>query len=184
MSAVTIGLIADTHVPDRKRRLHPAVLPTFQQAGVSQILHAGDISIPRVLEQLEEIAPVLAVRGNRDWFGFKDLPMQRMVSVGEKRIGLVHGHGNWGYYLRDKVSRVLRGPQKFEYFMRRAMELVHDVDILVFGHNHDPLVKEVDGLLVVNPGSACCQAFNQKPPSVALLHIDGKQAKAEIVFLE
>ena len=182
MSSITVGLIADTHVPDRSRQLHPAVLPTLEKAGVSQILHAGDISIPRVLRQLEEVAPVLAVRGNRDWFG--NLPRQRIIQVDGKRIGLVHGHGNWANYLRDKARFLLRGPQTFEFFMKRAMRLVENVDILVFGHNHEPMVKEVDGLLVVNPGSACCQALATKPPSVALLHINGDVAKAEIVFLE
>lgn len=184
MTAITLGLIADTHVPDRTRGLHPAVLPTFEKAGVSQILHAGDISIPRVLRQLEEVAPVLAVRGNRDWFGFRDLPMQRVVSVGEKRIGLIHGHGSWGLYLRDKLRFLVRGPQPFERAMHRAMGLMGGVDIVVFGHNHEPMVREANGLLVVNPGSACCQAVAKKSPSVGLLHINGKFIRAEIVFLE
>ena len=181
---VTIGLIADTHVPDRSRKLHPAVLPTFEKAGVSTILHAGDISVPQVLRQLEELAPVLAVRGNRDWFGFKDLPMQRVVPVGQKRIGLIHGHGSLSLYLRDKLHFLVHGPQPFERAMRRAMGFMAGIDMVVFGHNHEPMVKEVDGILVINPGSACCQAFGLKPPSVALLHVNGNEARAEIVFLE
>ncbi len=164
------------------RRLHPAILPTLEKAGVSQILHAGDISIPKVLKQLEEVAPVLAVRGNRDWF--LNLPMQRIIQAQGKRIGLVHGHGNWASYLRDKARFLLRGPQTFEFFMLRAMGLVNNVGILVFGHNHEPMVKNVNGLLVINPGSACCQAVANKPPSVAILRIQEGQAKAEIVFLE
>jgi hypothetical protein len=182
--SVTIGLIADTHVPDRKRRLHPAVLPIFEKAKVSQILHAGDISIPRVLRELENVAPVLAVRGNRDWFGFKDLPMQRTIGIGSVRVGLTHGHGSWGFYIRDKMRYLVRGPQPFERAMRRAMGLMEKVDVLVFGHNHEPIAKEVEGVLVVNPGSACCQAFGLKPPSVALLRIEGRSAKVEIVFLD
>jgi hypothetical protein len=182
MTETVIGLIADTHVPDRKRRLHPAVLPIFEKAKVSQILHAGDISNPRVLRELETVAPVLAVRGNRDWF--LNLPMQRVIQVGSKRIGLVHGHGSWGDYFRDKIHYVLYGPQKFEYFMQRAISLVSEVDILVFGHNHEPMLKQVDGVLVINPGSACRQALDLKPPSVALLHVNGNEARAEIVYLE
>jgi putative phosphoesterase len=181
---VTLGLIADTHIPDRMRKLHPAVLPIFEKAKVNRILHAGDISVPRVLRELETVAPVLAVRGNRDWFGFKDLPMQRILQVGDKRIGLTHGHGSGGLYLRDKLRFLLHGPQKFEFFMQRAMGLIQGVDVLVFGHNHEPMVKEVDGILVVNPGSACRQAFDIKPPSVALLTINGGNAKAEIIYLE
>lgn len=183
MPETVIGLIADTHVPDRMRRLNPKVLDIFQKANVSQILHAGDISVPRVLRELQEVAPVLAVRGNRDWFGFHDLPMQRIVEVEATRIGMTHGHGGWKLYFRDKLHYFMRGPQKFEFFMQRAMRLVNSVDVLVFGHNHDPLVKNEEGLLVVNPGSACCQAFNLKPPSVALLRVDGGKTAAEIAYL-
>lgn len=182
--SVTLGLIADTHVPDRSRRLHPAVLPAFEKAGVDQILHAGDISVPRILRQLEEVAPVMAVRGNRDWFGFKELPMRRVLRIGEKRIGLTHGHGSWGHYLRDKLRYLLRGPQSFEVALQRAIAMIEDVDVVVFGHNHEPMVKEIDGLLVVNPGSACCQVLAGKPPTVGLLHVDGKKIWGEIVNLE
>lgn len=184
MTRITLGLIADTHVPDRRLRLHPQTIPIFQRAKVSTILHAGDICIPRVLAELEEVAPVVAVRGNRDWFRSADLPMGRTIQVGEVRIGLTHGHFGWRRYILDKLLFLLRGPASFDYFTKRAVARVRDVDVIVFGHNHEPMVKEIDGVLVVNPGSACCQMMPGKPPSVALLHVDGKQATAEIVWLE
>ena len=181
---VSLGLIADTHVPDRSRSLHPAVLTIFEKAGVNAILHAGDISVPRVLRQLEELAPALAVRGNRDWFGFQDLPMQRTIQIGKRRIGLTHGHGNWRQYVGDKMRYLLRGPQSFEVALNRSIAMMVDADVVVFGHNHEPMVKEIDGRLVINPGSACCQGLAGKPPTVALLHVDGQRAWGEIVNLE
>ena len=184
MSRVTLGLIADTHVPDRRRALHPQVLPTFRRAKVGSILHAGDLSVPRVLVELETVAPVVAVRGNRDWFGFGDLPLHRTLIVGQVRIGLTHGHGSWAHYLADKFHYLLHGPRSFEFFTARAVSLVPDVDVVVFGHNHEPLVKHMDGKLVVNPGSACCQMLPGRPPTIGLLHIEGKAAHAEIVDLE
>jgi putative phosphoesterase len=180
--STTLGLIADTHVPDRRRDLHPRILPIFREAGVSTILHAGDIAVPRVLKELAQVAPVTAVRGNRDWI--VRLPYHRTLTVEDVRIGLTHGHGSWGQYGRDKLRFLLRGPQTFEYFMQRAISLAGNVDVVVFGHNHEPMVKDVDGKLVVNPGSACCQMLPGKPPSVALLHIDGDKASAEIVNLD
>ncbi len=183
MEKITVGLIADTHVPDRKRDLDPQVIPIFRQAGVSMILHAGDISVPRVLAELEQVAPVAAVRGNRDWFRFKDLPLKRVVEIGGKRIGLTHGHLSWGGYARDKLAFLLRGPQTFEFFAQRAAKEIENVDALVFGHNHEPMIKEIDGKLVINPGSACCQVLENKAPSVALLHIEGDEMRAEIVYL-
>ena len=184
MSRVTLGLIADTHVPDRRRGLHPQVLPTFRRARVTTILHAGDLSVPRVIAELETVAPVMAVRGNRDWFGFGALPFHRTLVVDGVRIGLTHGHGSWAHYLADKVHLLFYGPRTFEYFTARAVSLIRDVDVLVFGHNHEPMVKYVDGILVVNPGSACCQMLPGRSPTVGLLHIEGKKVSAEIVDLE
>lgn len=183
VTKLTIGLIADTHVPDRRRELDPKVIPIFKQAGVSMILHAGDISVPRVLAELEQVAPVVAVRGNRDWFGFKDLPLTRVVELGGKRIGLTHGHVSWASYTRDKLAFLLRGPRSFEFFAQRAAKQIEGVDALVFGHNHEPMIKEIGGKLVINPGSACCQVLENKAPSVALLHIEGDVMRAEIVYL-
>lgn len=185
MSPITIGLIADTHVPDRRRGLHPKVIPLFKEAGVNQILHAGDISVPRVLRQLNEVAPVLAVRGNRDWFGFADLPMTRTIEIGEMHVGLTHGHAGWRAYVKDKLAFLLSGrPQSFDFYTQRVVAQFPDINAIVFGHNHEPFVREIEGKLVINPGSACCQMLPGKPPSVALLHIDGKKIHAEIVYLE
>lgn len=186
MNRITLGLVADTHVPDRRLSLRPGVLAEFRKARVSTILHAGDISIPRVLAELETVAPVVAVRGNRDWFGFDDLPYHRTISVGEVRIGLTHGHGSWGKYLRDKLRYLLRGPQSFDVALYRAMGIFAqtDIDVIVFGHNHESMTKHIDGRLVVNPGSACSQALPGKAPTIGLLHIEGKQARAEIIPLD
>jgi putative phosphoesterase len=184
LSRITLGLVADTHVPDRRRALHPQLMPLLERAKVQSILHAGDICVPRVLSQLEEIAPVVAVRGNRDWFGFSDLPMRRVVNVGGLRIGLTHGHLSWGHYAADKLRFLLRGPQSFDYFTNRVVSEIVDVDAVVFGHNHEPLVREIASKLVINPGSACCQVLPGKAPSFALLHIEGSKMDAEIVFLD
>ncbi|MEX2143514.1 MAG: YfcE family phosphodiesterase [Anaerolineales bacterium] len=183
MSRVTLGLIADTHVPDRRRALHPQVLPTFRRAKVTAILHAGDLSISRVITELESVAPVVAVRGNRDWFDF-DLPLHRTIQVGSVRIGLTHGHGNWLLYIRDKLQFLFYGPRSFSYFTDRAVSLAGNVDVVVFGHNHEPSVKRIAGRLVINPGSACCQMLPNRAPSVGLLHIDSDKISAEIVDLE
>jgi putative phosphoesterase len=182
--SVTLGLIADTHVPDRRRDLHPGALRVFGDAKVAHILHAGDIAVPRVLAELATVAPVTAVRGNRDWFGFPSLPYHRRLEFENVTIGLTHGHGSWGQYLQDKLRFLLLGPQSFEHFLARSVGLVGTVDVVVFGHNHEPMIKTLDGTLAINPGSACCQVLGLKPPSVALLHIDKGQARAEIVYLE
>ena len=73
---LTLGVISDTHVPDRVRQLDPQAFGIFQAAGVQAILHAGDVSGPQLLAQLEQIAPVYAVKGNRDFLWLPHLPAE------------------------------------------------------------------------------------------------------------
>jgi putative phosphoesterase len=54
-----IGLISDTHNVVRPEALQ-------HLAGCDAIIHAGDICEQEVLDALERIAPVTAVRGNND----------------------------------------------------------------------------------------------------------------------
>ncbi|UYN88913.1 MAG: metallophosphoesterase family protein [Anaerolineales bacterium] len=180
MPNITLGLIADTHVPDRKRGLDARIMPAFLQAGVAAILHAGDVSTPGLLQQLAEVAPVHAVRGNTDWLGFRDLPNARRLEFGGVRIGLAHGHINWPNYLRDKLAYLLYGPRSFDYFTQRMLAFFPDVDVIVFGHTHEPFIRRFGQTLVVNPGSACCQVLQGKDPSYGLLHISSGRAEAEI----
>ena len=59
-----IGLISDTHIPEAGKEIWPEIRSAF--AGVDLILHGGDITVGRVLDDLETIAPVLAAQGNHD----------------------------------------------------------------------------------------------------------------------
>lgn len=181
---LTLGVIADTHIPDRRRSLHPKVIPTFQTANVEYILHAGDISVPRVIAQLEEIAPVYAVRGNRDWFRLNHLPMNLILPFEGVKIGLTHGHGGWRSYLQDKVNYLRGGPLPFRIIKERAVSLLPpDVNVVIFGHNHAVYNQVEDGQLIFNPGSACCAIPRHSPPSVGLLHIKADQVTGKIINL-
>lgn len=59
-----VGLIADTHIPYRRRYLPLAALKALE--GVDLILHTGDINVLQVLSLLSTIAPVEAVASNGD----------------------------------------------------------------------------------------------------------------------
>ena len=63
-----ILLIADTHVGDRIKALEPKLFEAMVAEQPDLILHAGDIAVPSVVTELEKIAPVVAVQGNRDWY--------------------------------------------------------------------------------------------------------------------
>lgn len=184
MSAtITLGVIADTHIPDRRRLIHPKAFTIFGEADVEAILHAGDISTQRVLQDLERIAPVHAVAGNRDWFLMKSLPEKLRLTYFNTRIGLTHGHGGQSAYLRDRLRHMLR-PLSMEYFEMRALHAFTDVDVIVFGHTHRPINQWFDDVLLFNPGSACCPKPRNSKPSVGLLFIDNSgDVRSEIVPL-
>lgn len=177
----TLGVLGDTHVPDRLSAIHPQILPSFAAARVTRIIHAGDVCTHRVLDQLAEVAPVTAVRGNRDLA--LRLPLLDRVALGGVCVGVMHGHGGWIKYFQDKIQFLL-----FGYNLHRYLNLlttaIPEARVVIFGHTHHPEILWYRGKLLFNPGSA---SFGFKPvrqPSVGLLHIyPGGKVKAEIRFL-
>ena len=127
-----LGLVADLH--GRLDPRLPAVL-----AGVDRILVAGDTVDESLLARLEEIAPVLAVRGNNDLSpGLRRLPEFLVYEGGVHRLLMTHD-------ARDR-----RLPSE----LRRTQP-----GILVVGHSHVPLSRREDGLWTINPGSAGPKRF-------------------------
>jgi putative phosphoesterase len=159
-----VGVISDTHIPQFKK-LPEATWEHF--AGVELIIHAGDLSILRVIAELETIAPVVAVQGNvEEEEVMQTLPIKSEIVVGHCRIGIVHILGD--AHTRERVAR-----QEFP-----------NARCVVFGHSHIPWNQECDGLLLFNPGSATDRR-RQPQCSIGLLHIDDetKDVRGEIVLL-
>lgn len=180
---LTLGVLADTHIPDRARDLPPEVLEIFREAGVGAILHAGDVVQGRVLTALEAVAPVYAVRGNRDVYFLRHLPKRWLLRCGPVTIGMVHSHGTLKEYLEDKVIHLLRGAP-FARFERRAQRAFPQAQVVVFGHIHYPVNRRVGAQWLFNPGSPVAPIFKDLPPTVGLLHIDPQgKVHAEIAPL-
>ena len=156
-----IGLISDTHIPDRARILPTKVIEAFED--VELIIHAGDLTSPKVIEELEEIAPVMAVQGNMDRIRGIDLPKAKIIEAEGLRIGVIHGE----VYPRADSDQLL-------YL---AKEL--DVDILVSGHSHQPKIEQKEGILLLNPGSPIVPRLADR--TVMLLDINNRQVDVEIV---
>lgn len=131
-------------------------------AGVSRILHAGDVGGREVLDALSAIAPVEAVYGNVDPLDGR-LPQRVHLEAGGLSIHVTHGH-----------ELGVPTPQKL---LAR-----YSADILVFGHTHRSLVYRDGVRLVVNPGAAGPKRFDVKP-SVAILRIADGRPEVEIVPL-
>jgi putative phosphoesterase len=182
---VIVGVVADTHVPDRVDRLHGALLDTLKKKQVDIILHAGDICLPIVLEQLGTIAPVLAVKGNRDIYFINSLPMARIMCFSGHRLALVHGHGRWHHYFLNKIRMFFKG-YHLNIFLPTILDSVPPSDVIVFGHTHKPVNIWYNGQhLLFNPGSCSSVLERSQYPTVGILKLEkDKKAEGEIVELK
>jgi hypothetical protein len=152
---VRVGVVADTHVGEYLDALPSGVARALE--GCSLILHAGDLSVPHVLDELGDIAPVVAVRGDHDRLGDLDLPRQAVVSVAGRRIGLTHGRRFVGLDVAVIASHVVAG-RRLRWRANLHPSLIRrmgPVDCLVYGHWHEPVIEQVGGTLVFCPGAVC-----------------------------
>lgn len=138
-----IGVISDTHIPERSLKLPEIIVREFKN--VDMIIHAGDLVEPEVLDELKKICiNIKAVRGNMDYPPLKNqLPDKEIISIGKFKIGIMHGYGH-----PDKLLDVLK-----EVFKK------DDVDLIIFGHSHQPFNEMIDGVLFFNPGSSTDKLF-------------------------
>jgi hypothetical protein len=150
-TAQTIGVISDTHGLVRVEALRAL-------RGCDAIVHAGDIGTPEVLEQLRELAPVTAIRGNVDRWA-RDLPDTAVLTVAGKRVFVIHN------------VRELELDPKAE-----------GVAAVISGHSHVPKTQTKDGVLYLNPGSAGPRRF-ELPVSVAKLRLGPHGLTAELITL-
>lgn len=181
--AYTVGVVADTHIPDRVSALHPRIIPLLREAGAAHILHAGDISAAWVLDELRQVAPVTAVRGNRDLLA-GPLELVERLELGGVPVALMHGHGGWLPYLWDKWQYLLFG-YRLERYKNRLYRAAGPARVAVFGHTHYPVKLWYQGVLLFNPGSASFGTRQNRLPSIGLLRIyPGGKVKGEFLRLE
>lgn len=149
-----IGLISDTHGllrPQATAFLH----------GCDHIIHAGDIGKPQVLDELQAIAPLSAIRGNIDTGTWAEaLPDTLDVELAGLRIHVLHD-----------LKQLDRDPA------------ADGIRVVVSGHSHKPLTGERDGVLYINPGSAGPRRFSL-PVSAAELMVSADLLTPRIVRLD
>ncbi len=162
------------------RDLPPGALDAL--AGVDAILHAGDVCVQRVLDALAEVAPVYAVRGNRD-LALLRLPLDRELAFEGVRLGLTHGHGGWRRYIGEKLLAVALGYYHTR-FLRQVRGRFGSVQAVVFGHSHRPSNWVMNGVLMFNPGSLGPDYRKPHGPAVGLLTIENGAIRGEIIRLD
>jgi len=152
-----IGVISDTH-----NLFDPKVPKLF--AGVDHILHGGDIGLPWILLELEQIAPVTAVGGNTDDPGLR-YQLTSVVEVAGKKF-LLHHIVN-PHALEDELEKRITRERP---------------DVVVFGHTHKPFSETIAGVHYFNPGYAGPSRFGM-PRTIAILHCDAKGLRTEQLSL-
>jgi len=163
-STKIVGLISDTHIPVRAKSIPKEVFKVFEDAEF--ILHAGDLVSLSVVDELEQISPVLAVYGNMDELDVRNkLPRMDSFKLFSWKIGVTHDPGT------------LFGIGKMREIARQ-----NKFDVLVYGHTHRPNAKWDENILFLNPGSPTdpIPPFIVKP-SVALLRISKEKIMPEII---
>ena len=174
--ATKIGLVSDTHIPEAQKTLWPQVYDAFQ--GVDYIFHGGDVHDLALLDTFEEIAPIYCARGNGE-DGTGGRPVQPeddrvkytwVLNIEQLRVGLTHF-----------VSVESEGPN---FTLQKSIDLYfpgEELDVIVYGDTHVELIKTVDGILCVNPGSPTYpHNYDTTYGTLGFLEIDGKNASASV----
>lgn len=181
-----VGLISDTHSAGSGRDLPDAVFRAL--SGVDLILHCGDLECLGVLDYLETLAPVMAVRGYEDPAeeGERLADATRVVQVEGISIGMVHD-------IQWPTPRIPTSPDGtgLVFPEQSGAELTtgkfgQPVDVVLFGDTHEELVCWYDGILFINPGSPTYPGRKHRPGSlgtVARLRVEGRAVDVELVQL-
>lgn len=155
-----VGVVSDTH-----GKLDPLVPELF--AGVDHIIHAGDVGDEEILWQLENIAPVIAVRGNIDADAAMCLPNERIAVICART-----------FYVRHQFAAAEKLTAAQKHLIEERMP-----EVIVFGHSHKFYVGSWRGTLLFNPGGAGVKRFDL-PRSIGLLDIHAESVSTRIIDLE
>lgn len=160
------AVVADTH-----SKPHPATEQRIRELAPDVILHAGDIGELSVLEQLEGLAPVFAVRGNIDAKTSRvpDVMTIELMDGERMKLRLLLLHiAVYGPKLRAEVARLAQSER---------------ASLVVCGHSHVPFIGRDRGVTLFNPGSIGPRRF-QLPILLGTIDISRESAKLTHVDCE
>ncbi|MBY9010718.1 MAG: metallophosphoesterase [Candidatus Lokiarchaeota archaeon] len=141
---ILIGLLSDTHIPQRTDNLPDVVLDDFKKRNVDYVFHMGDFTSFEVYEKLIETFgrdKVVAVRGNMDYDSNlkQTLPEKLEFTIYDFKVLMLHGMG---------------GPNIIIKRLIKKLDLLNsDYDLVIFGHTHRPVNEVSNGILFFNPGT-------------------------------
>lgn len=143
-------IISDTHARDKNVEV---VLE--KESNIDLLIHLGDVEGSEIYIETLADCPCEIVKGNNDYFS--DLPSEKVLNIGKYKAFITHGH----YY---NVSVELRT------IVMEGIE--READIVMFGHIHRPVLEEMHGVTVLNPGSLSLPRQSNHKPSYMVMNID------------
>lgn len=161
-----IGVISDTHLSTALPKLEDFLENHLRDMDI--LIHAGDYKDIKVLEYLQQIPHFVGVWGNVDCPAIKSqLPEKAIFRAENYTVGVFHGHGEKGTTLQ------------------RAYDIFKEdfVDIIVFGHSHQPLILTKNNRLMVNPGSPFDKRREQSF-SYIILELEEDRITANLKFFQ
>lgn len=160
-----IVVVSDTHIPKKAKEFPSKLVSDLQSADL--IIHAGDWQTIEVYNELCQFSKVVGVTGNVDSPELgKKLNAREIIELKDFSFGVVHGHGKGRTTEKRAKAAFLKG----------------EVDCIIFGHSHIPLLKEEGGLILFNPGSATDKR-RQKQYSYGVITIRS-EPKFEHIFYD
>jgi putative phosphoesterase len=163
-----VGVISDTHIKDRASKIPDVVYDEFSD--VDLIIHCGDLTSEYVLDELGDIAKLIAVKGNMDYL---NLPKEKIINIENFKIGVIHGDI---IYPRGDLL-------KMKYYC-----LEKNLDVLISGHTHTPLIKELNvqelnkRIILLNPGSPTVPRFPIK--TIMKIEIDENALTPKLISIK
>jgi putative phosphoesterase len=158
---VKVAVLADTHTMGAGRPLPSGVWPYIETA--DHILHAGDVCVPALLDELSAFAPVSVVAGNCD-----GPDVRHWGAVDESRLEL---SGVAVAMIHDSGAQARR--------RERLQARFPEARVVVFGHSHFPCNEDEGGLLLFNPGSP---TWRRRAPwhSMGILWVDRGEVEGDV----
>jgi putative phosphoesterase len=158
-----IGVISDTHV-HRISELPASLINALTR--MDMVVHLGDFHSEDLVNDLKEISDFRGVAGNHDAH-IPGLPEKDLVEIGDKRVGIIHGHG-------------CVFPFGFKWGLLTQFE--GKIDAILYGHTHSARNTVEEGILFFNPGSVCGR-FPAMHRSYGVLTVE-EEISGELVTIE
>lgn len=158
-----IMIVSDTH--RREGNLAEALYKENNEGPIDKLIHLGDFEGQEdVIEELAGCETIM-VPGNND-FG-SNIPSEREIVIAGKKILLTHGH----YYYVSLDLATLRNEC-----------IARDIDIVMFGHTHKPLIQEEDKVTFINPGSISFPRQESRKCTYIMMEFENFEKNCKIHF--